>query len=140
MTRTMRDRVRLALDLAPGAVPPRFEAAYRRGGTPTSLHLATLAEAAGTSPRWLMTGRPEEHALQRNPAMPEPTPAALTRLAEAAAARRAWMQYEPHMREIICDALTAGANARSVARDLDVSESYVYRVWRERPRQAADDQ
>lgn len=74
MTRTMRDRVRLALDLAPGAVPPRFEAAYRRGGTPTALHLAILAEAADTSPRWLMTGHPEEHTPRRD-AMPEQTPA-----------------------------------------------------------------
>lgn len=75
MTSTMRDRVRLALDLAPGAVPPRFEAAYRRGGTPTSVHLAILAEAASTSPRWLMTGQPEEHAPRRKPAMPKQTAA-----------------------------------------------------------------
>jgi hypothetical protein len=71
----MRDRVRLALDLAPaGTVPPRFEAAYRRGGTPTNLHLAILAQATGTTPAWLMTGHPEEHALptaERNTAMPK---------------------------------------------------------------------
>lgn len=62
MTQTMQDRVRLALDLAPGIIPPRFEAAYRRGGTPTSLHLTMLAEAAGTTPAWLMTGSPDEQA------------------------------------------------------------------------------
>lgn len=62
------------------------------------------------------------------------TAAALDRLAEAAAARRAWMQYEPHIKEIIRDALTAGAEARTIARDLDVTESYVYRVWRDRPK------
>ena len=62
------------------------------------------------------------------------TAAPLARLAEAAAARRAWKQHEPHIREIIRDALTAGAEARTIARDLDVTESYVYRVWRERPK------
>ena len=59
----MRDRVRAALDRAPGAVPVRFEAAYRRGGTPTSTHLVVLAAAAGTAPIWLMTGWPAAHAL-----------------------------------------------------------------------------
>ncbi|MGW0134844.1 hypothetical protein [Streptomyces sp. NPDC003299] len=62
MTDTMQDRVRLALDLAPDVIPPRFEAAYRRGGTPTSVHLTMLADAAGTTPAWLMTGWPEEQA------------------------------------------------------------------------------
>lgn len=72
---TMQDRVRLALDLAPaGTVPPRFEAAYRRGGTPTSVHRTMLAEAANTTPRWLMTGLPAEHAPSatgRKTTMPE---------------------------------------------------------------------
>ena len=63
MTGSMAARVRLALDHAPGTIPPRFETAYRRGGTPTSLHLTVLAEAAGTTPIWLMTGWPEAHAL-----------------------------------------------------------------------------
>jgi hypothetical protein len=68
----MTDRVRLALDLAPaGTIPPRFEAAYRRGGTPTSLHLALLADAAGTTPAWIMTGRPEHRAPERNAVMPD---------------------------------------------------------------------
>lgn len=59
----MADRVRLALDIAaPGTIPLLFEAAYRRGGTPTSLHLNMLAAAAGTTPRWLMTGHPETAA------------------------------------------------------------------------------
>lgn len=63
MTDTMADRVRLALDIAaPGTIPPLFEAAYRRGGTPTSLHLNRLATATGTTPRWLMTGHPETAA------------------------------------------------------------------------------
>lgn len=60
---TMKARVRVALDIAPNAVPPRFADAYRRGGTPTSTHLTAIAAAAGTSPIWLMTGWPASHAL-----------------------------------------------------------------------------
>jgi hypothetical protein len=64
MTDTMAARVRLALTHAhPDVVPARFRDAYQRGGTPTSLHLATIAAAAGTTPIWLMTGRPATHAL-----------------------------------------------------------------------------
>ena len=63
MTGTMAARVRAALTLAPNAVPPRFNAAYQRGGTPTSTHLVALAAAAGTTPIWLMTGWPNAHAL-----------------------------------------------------------------------------
>jgi hypothetical protein len=60
----MTSRVRLALAHAgPDVVPARFRDAYQRGGTPTSLHLATIAAAAGTTPIWLMTGRPATHAL-----------------------------------------------------------------------------
>lgn len=60
----MTDRVRLALDRAPNAVPARFATAYRAGGTPTSTHLIAIAAAAGTTPIWLMTGWPEAHALK----------------------------------------------------------------------------
>jgi len=63
VTATMKDRVRAALAQAPGVVSTRFEAAYRRGGTPTSTHLVVLAAAAGTTPIWLMTGWPAAHAL-----------------------------------------------------------------------------
>lgn len=63
MTGSMRDRVSAALDRAPGIVPPRFETAYRNGGTPTSTHLTAIAAAAGTTPIWLMTGWPTAHAL-----------------------------------------------------------------------------
>jgi hypothetical protein len=64
VTATMADRVRAALAIArPGTVPARFEAAYQAGGTPTSTHLTILAEAAGTTPIWLMTGWPAAHAI-----------------------------------------------------------------------------
>jgi hypothetical protein len=64
MTDTMAARVRLALTYAgPDILPPRFRDAYQRGGTPTSLHLATIAAAAGTTPIWLMTGWPAARAL-----------------------------------------------------------------------------
>lgn len=63
MTDTMAARVRAALAIAPNAVPPRFAAAYQRGGTPTSTDLITLAAAAGTTPIWLITGWPQTHAL-----------------------------------------------------------------------------
>lgn len=67
MTDTMAARVRLALTHAgPGIVPPRFKAAYQRGGTPTSTHLTAIAAAAGTTPIWLMTGWPTT----RTPAEP----------------------------------------------------------------------
>ncbi|MFJ4473272.1 hypothetical protein ACIP2X_38060 [Streptomyces sp. NPDC089424] len=66
MTDTMGDRVRLALTHAgPAVVPPRFVAAYQRGGTPTSTHLVAIAAAAGTTPIWLMTGWPAAHALPK---------------------------------------------------------------------------
>jgi hypothetical protein len=63
VTDTMAARVRAALALAPNSVPPRFAAAYQRGGTPTSVHLVALAAAAGTTPIWLMTGWPDAHPL-----------------------------------------------------------------------------
>jgi hypothetical protein len=52
-------RVRAALKTAgPDVIPGRFYTAYLRGGTPTSVHLQVHADAAGTSPAWLMTGQP----------------------------------------------------------------------------------
>ena len=64
MTASMRDRVRVALTHLPDRlIPPRFVAAYHAGGTPTAIHLVLIAEAAGTSPIWLMSGWPAEHAV-----------------------------------------------------------------------------
>ncbi|MER8086600.1 hypothetical protein ABTZ57_16055 [Streptomyces sp. NPDC094048] len=57
--------------------------------------------------------------------------AARQRLAAAAAARRAWKEFEPQLPQIIADAAWAGRKPRDIARDIDATESYVYRVIRE---------
>jgi len=60
------------------------------------------------------------------------------RLSEAGATRRAWKQVEQELPQIIANAAAAGDKPRGIARELDVSESYVYRMIRETPAQLDD--
>jgi AraC-like DNA-binding protein len=60
------------------------------------------------------------------------------RLSEAGRIRRDWKEIEDQIPQIIANAAAAGAKPRSIARELDVSESYVYRVIRETPADLGD--
>jgi AraC-like DNA-binding protein len=60
------------------------------------------------------------------------------RLTEAGETRRAWKHIEEELPQIIANAAAAGAKPRNIARELDVSESYVYRIIRETPAQLDD--
>ncbi|WP_371795995.1 hypothetical protein [Streptomyces sp. NBC_01718] len=58
---------------------------------------------------------------------------ARARLTKAAAARRAWKEYETELPELITAAAAAGMTAPHIARELGATESYVYRILRTTP-------
>ena len=55
-------RIQHAIQVGNPDLPERFLRAYQRGGTPPAAHLRTIADAANTTPIWLMTGRPAKVA------------------------------------------------------------------------------
>ncbi|MEU3097198.1 helix-turn-helix domain-containing protein [Streptomyces sp. NPDC006967] len=65
--------------------------------------------------------------------MPPAHRAARALLDDAAAARRAWKQYEQQAPQIIANAAEAGMSPRDIARTFDMSEGYVYRAIRDTP-------